>query len=218
MKPSNFKILPHALKIVCLLERTHNNADPIRQSNHQHYFKSLLITKQSRWQIKSWTLHLPCLMNSLITQAHFWCISATLGSGSRLDTFALTLAKIPPGTCGMNRVRWSWLINTCLISSFYGDGLNYVSIETDFLSDHVIWLNAQETKWNFSASSAGWGVPKGRRLHRREINTAQQHPVQSAQFICCVMPYTRARDAIRTVYMHKAYRVEKQIGLIWDKL
>lgn len=57
-----------------------------------------------------------------------------------LTYFALTLAKISPGTCGT--VSWSWLINTCLISNFYGDGLNYVSMKTDFLSDHMIWLKA----------------------------------------------------------------------------
>lgn len=49
----------------------------------------------------------------------------------------------------VSAVSWSWLINTCLISNFYGDGLNYVSIETDFLSYHMIWLRAQETKENF---------------------------------------------------------------------
>lgn len=63
----NFKILPYALKSSTYLLRKNIMQDPIWQRSYQHYFKSLLITKQSRWQIKSWTLHLPCLMNSLIT-------------------------------------------------------------------------------------------------------------------------------------------------------
>jgi len=77
-------------------------------------------------------------------------------------------------------VGWSWLIDTYLIANMYGDGLNYVSIETAFLSDHKIWLNAQKTKWNFLASSPGSGVPKGRQMHRQEINTAKhQYPLQA---------------------------------------
>lgn len=74
--------------------------DPLRQRNRQHSFKSLLITEQSRWQIKSWTLHLPCLMNSLITQSQFGCISAILRES--LAYFAPTLAEISPGTRGTN--------------------------------------------------------------------------------------------------------------------
>lgn len=63
----NFKILPCALKSSIYLLRKSILQEPVWQRSHQHYLKSLLITKQSRWQIKSWTLHLPCLMNSLIT-------------------------------------------------------------------------------------------------------------------------------------------------------
>lgn len=80
----------------------------------------------------------------------------------------------------MPTVSWSWLINNYLISNFYGDGLNYVSTETDFLSDHMICSNAQKTKQNFSASAPGSGAPEGRQMRRPETNKAkQQHAAQS---------------------------------------
>lgn len=146
--------------------------DAIWQRNRQHSFKSLLITKQSRWQIKSWTLHLPCLMNSLITQSQFWCISAIPSSRSHSHTSHQLLQRYLQEHVART-VSWSWLINTCFISGFYGDGLNYVSIETDFLSDH------SENKLEFFRLFCGQRRTQSRQTHRREINTAkQQHPVQ----------------------------------------
>lgn len=101
-------------------------------------------------------------------------------------------------------VSWGWLINTYLISSFYGDGLNYGSTETDFLSDHD-WVECSENKMGFLSLFYGqWSTC-------RQTNTAKQQHTQSDSFMCCIVPHMRALEAIRTAYVHKAYNLRSKL-------
>lgn len=104
--------------------------------------------------------------------------------------------------CGT--VSWSWLINTYLISSFYGDGLKYGSTETDFLSDHMNGLNTQKTKWDFSASSVGSGALAGR---QKQQNNSRHSQIHSRAALC----HMRVLEAIRTAYIHKAYNLKSKL-------
>lgn len=117
----------------------------------------------------------------------------------------------------VSAVSWSWLINTCLISNFYGDGLNYVSIETDFLSYHMIWLRAQETKGNFSVSSLGSRVPKGRQVYREEHSeTKTSNTSRSAQSLCYA--FKESQGCSYGSVHSQSLQIQEQIGFIWNKL
>lgn len=68
----------------------------------------------------------------------------------------------------------------------------------------TIGLNAQKTKWDFSASSMGSGAPAGKHCK----TTAH---TQSDSFMCCIVPHMRALEAIRTAYIQKAYNLRSKL-------